>query len=140
MNCPRKTNLHSLCKSTLRGFSALLLGVFVMITSTQNGLNLVIYEVAKPYIVEKYCVNRDAPEMHCNGKCHLAAMMKAEEPDQQAPAELPVPEFKYQTVVFLPATEVGQTEPEGLPVLYFATNFRLPSAVKNGIFHPPRIS
>lgn len=28
-------------------------------------------------ITEKYCVNKDKPMLHCNGKCHLAKQLKA---------------------------------------------------------------
>lgn len=27
------------------------------------------------YIIEKYCVNKDVPEMSCNGKCHLSKQL-----------------------------------------------------------------
>ncbi|SHM91437.1 hypothetical protein SAMN05720268_1367 [Polaribacter sp. KT 15] len=30
------------------------------------------FELNIDYIIEKYCVNKDAPELQCNGKCHLA--------------------------------------------------------------------
>ena len=29
------------------------------------------YELNIDYITAKYCVNKDKPEMQCNGKCHL---------------------------------------------------------------------
>lgn len=33
------------------------------------------------YIVDHLCVNRNHPEMHCNGKCQLKKMIKKEEHD-----------------------------------------------------------
>lgn len=32
---------------------------------------LAYFELNIDYIVETYCINKDKPEMHCNGKCHL---------------------------------------------------------------------
>jgi hypothetical protein len=29
------------------------------------------YVMNEQAIAEKYCVNKDKPQMHCNGKCHL---------------------------------------------------------------------
>ena len=29
------------------------------------------YELNKRSITEQYCVNKNKPQMHCNGKCHL---------------------------------------------------------------------
>jgi hypothetical protein len=30
------------------------------------------YELRKEYIIKVYCVNKDRPELHCDGKCYLA--------------------------------------------------------------------
>lgn len=37
---------------------------------------LVYYGLNINYIIEKYCVNKDKPELHCNGKCHLAKQLE----------------------------------------------------------------
>ena len=34
--------------------------------------NVVYYETHLSEIIEKYCVNKDKPELQCNGQCHLA--------------------------------------------------------------------
>lgn len=34
------------------------------------------YSLNKEYIIETYCENKEAPEMHCDGKCHLAKQVK----------------------------------------------------------------
>ena len=33
---------------------------------------IVYYQLNIDYIIETYCVNKDKPELQCNGKCHLA--------------------------------------------------------------------
>ncbi len=38
--------------------------------------NVVYYQLHINEIVEKYCVNKDKPELQCNGKCHLAQQIK----------------------------------------------------------------
>lgn len=48
------------------------------------------YHINKKSITEKYCENRDKPQMHCNGHCYLAKQLKqAEEKDA------PVPNFNH---------------------------------------------
>lgn len=38
------------------------------------------------YIAKNLCVNRNKPQLHCNGKCHLVKKMNEEErKDQQSP-------------------------------------------------------
>ncbi|MBQ0788969.1 MAG: hypothetical protein KBT69_15830 [Oceanihabitans sp.] len=34
------------------------------------------YELNIDYIVDTYCVNKDKPELQCNGKCHLAKQLQ----------------------------------------------------------------
>jgi hypothetical protein len=32
---------------------------------------LLYFQMNIDAIIQKYCVNKDKPQMHCNGKCHL---------------------------------------------------------------------
>ncbi|MBK9511602.1 MAG: hypothetical protein IPO04_20235 [Cytophagaceae bacterium] len=34
------------------------------------------YQLRKDFIVKNYCVNKNRPEMHCDGKCYLAKQLK----------------------------------------------------------------
>ncbi|TBV26068.1 hypothetical protein DMZ43_09185 [Meridianimaribacter sp. CL38] len=34
------------------------------------------YELNIDYIIETYCINKDKPELECNGKCHLATQIQ----------------------------------------------------------------
>lgn len=40
---------------------------------------LVKYEFTKDFIIENYCVNKDKPKLHCDGKCYLAKQLQAAE-------------------------------------------------------------
>ena len=61
------------------------------------------------YIIEKYCVNKDAPQLSCNGKCHLSKQLQistTEEDDSKAISTLgesffPVFLQKLEAVNFL---------------------------------------
>lgn len=43
------------------------------------------YEFNKEFIIKNYCVNKDRPQLHCDGKCYLAKKLKAaqEKEEQQ---------------------------------------------------------
>ncbi len=57
-------------RSALRLFVVLGLGL-----STQSLLLLqTAFELRRDYIAEHLCVNRDQPELKCNGKCYLRAV------------------------------------------------------------------
>lgn len=45
---------------------------------------LVYFELNLDYIVQKYCVNKDKPMLHCNGKCHLKKQMSLGTEDHSA--------------------------------------------------------
>lgn len=45
------------------------------------------YEVNQQYIASTFCVNKDKPEMHCNGKCYLANKLKQAEEKEKRQAE-----------------------------------------------------
>lgn len=36
------------------------------------------FYVNQEYIAKKLCVNRDKPQLHCNGKCHLTKQLREE--------------------------------------------------------------
>lgn len=101
------------------------------------------YMVNYDYIVNTLCENKDKPEMHCNGKCHLSKeLANAAESNNHIPAdgkivktEIPqvliseiIPEFNFsrETESFT-RKEVGY-----LPVLFS-------SLFSFKILHPPKV-
>lgn len=44
---------------------------------------IVDYIINKDYIAEHYCVNKDNPEMDCDGKCYLVKQLKQASDDQE---------------------------------------------------------
>ena len=98
------------------------------------------YQLRKEYIIEFLCINRDKPELQCEGKCHLKKeLKKSEQSDKQAnekarKQELPVTLY-CQALFRLPAhDEIHITAP--------ATPFRLghPLKIAFSVFHPPRFA
>lgn len=63
----------------MRRIVAFTLVVALLISSAAKTMLLADYLLNKEYIAKVLCINRDKPEMHCNGKCHLAKQLKAQE-------------------------------------------------------------
>lgn len=40
---------------------------------------LAYFQLNIDYIIDTYCINKDEPEMACNGKCHLSKMITPSE-------------------------------------------------------------
>lgn len=41
------------------------------------------YELNKSFVIENFCVNKEKPELKCDGKCFLAQQLKAEKERQE---------------------------------------------------------
>jgi hypothetical protein len=59
----------------------LLIFATLLPTVSQWG-TIAYYNVNKEYIARVLCVNRDKPDLHCDGKCYLAKRLKAQQDKQ----------------------------------------------------------
>jgi len=96
------------------------------------------FEINSSYIAKELCVNKNKPELHCNGKCYLINKLKqAQEKEQKQ-------EHQFQKVQLQEAIVT-------LPFVFkqyviAATSFRIPLttgmpvAKVNSIFHPPQFA
>ena len=59
---------------------------------------VVDYQLNKARITALYCVNKARPQLHCNGKCHLAQQLRrAESGDKKAPTSA-LAKIKYEVL------------------------------------------
>jgi hypothetical protein len=115
----RLTAVILLIVNLLFNFSAILVQV-------SFGLN-------QGYIAKEFCVNKNRPELHCNGQCYLKKKLKqAEEKEQKQ--NLKVQEQSFPVTNFYVFTRY-----------YFKTSIALPNAsaktlpaVGGSVFHPPQ--
>lgn len=71
----------SIVKSIL---SFMLLGIF-MLHSFSKGIIYLDYQLHKDYIASTLCENKDKPEMHCDGQCHLKKQLEEDDEKDQSP-------------------------------------------------------
>ena len=68
-------------------FLAFFLVALMLLQILGQEVLVVDYQLNKARITELYCVNKARPQLHCNGKCHLAQQLrKADGADKKAPA------------------------------------------------------
>ena len=72
--------------------SILALLTFVYI-QTFNSMVWMNYEINKSQIIEKFCVNKEKPEMHCEGTCHMKKMMLSKDKEKETEALVFLPEI-----------------------------------------------
>ncbi|ADQ18906.1 hypothetical protein [Leadbetterella byssophila] len=57
--------------------------VFVMLLCLmKNSLLYTLYSVNQEVFVELFCINKDRPELHCDGKCELSKILKEKEKEK----------------------------------------------------------
>ena len=100
-----------------------------------KSLILVNYEINKKEITEKYCINKDKPQMHCCGKCMLKRKLAEQEEQQKSPA---YPDIKTDIQLYCTGNSFAFYPGEISQGNLISTYHILHSLLKGGgIFHPP---
>jgi hypothetical protein len=60
----------------MRTFFAYFFLILILWPSWKMGLVLVWFKANQSFIAKELCINKDRPEMHCNGKCFLMTKMR----------------------------------------------------------------
>lgn len=96
------------------------------------------YQFNQKYIAANLCVNRDKPQSHCNGKCHLKKMMKKTEKEGEQQGQSSSSESLNFVFFLIP----GQVQLRCLFPVIVSTTYAPHNIVYSGsylrdIFHPP---
>lgn len=119
---------------------ALLLLALLFIKAMIVPALFVNYELRKDFIIKNYCVNKDRPELHCDGKCYLAKQIKAAEQQDEKQAtdtflnKIFEVETKVGLIHFLFEPAVSYLSEE----VFFNYMSHFSAAYKGSIFHPPQ--
>lgn len=113
--------------------------VLVLVASTQSvRVVRAAFELDREAIAERLCVNRDRPELDCNGSCQLSRMLREQQDgeDRQTQAvleiALSVTPFVASAAPVPPPPAVATPSPTPGATLTFAEGVTPP------VDHPPR--
>lgn len=82
---------------------SLFLAAIMMYNSLHISFMYAYYYLDRVDFIEKLCVNKDKPEMKCNGKCHLKKVVKEETGDD---GKVPFKRSDFKEIILF---VVGQT-------------------------------
>jgi len=124
----------------MRSILAYILLIATLLPTFSQWGTIAYYHANKEYIARVLCVNRDKPELHCDGKCYLAQRLKTQQEKQDKRTTERVqnmPEFQLfcQTsfqFAFRPVVGDGLTR---LPAYLLKTY----AAPQTGLLQPPRV-
>ncbi|AWW00713.1 hypothetical protein [Arcticibacterium luteifluviistationis] len=100
------------------------------------------YELRKDFIIENFCVNKERPELNCDGQCYLAKQLKAaqEHDENEATATFVDKLLGFECVSGNADWHFSQTvvitELQGLIAGHQHLNG---SELAFSIFHPPKV-
>ena len=99
------------------------------------------YEINKKYIAEVLCENKDKPEMHCNGKCHLKKQLKkANDVPENEPLSVPVVSNIKELVTLLYERKPFCLKQKNIAktIVSYIVNYQF--LFEQSIFHPPKVN
>ena len=68
----------------IKRFILLIFALVILVQSTIQTIIAINWKINQTYLTEKYCINKDQPELKCNGNCYLAKQLKKYESDVTA--------------------------------------------------------
>lgn len=68
----------------LKQVSIILLVAMLSLKAMVAPILVLDYEFRKDFIIKNYCINKNRPEMHCDGKCYLAKRLKAAQEKEES--------------------------------------------------------
>jgi len=106
-----------------------------------SGRYMVMFEfyLNQEYIVKNLCVNRDKPQMHCNGKCHLRKQLNAEDKKDQ---DNPERRAENKSEIFYADTHFINIVPSFRTITithHTPLSIGTPTDAAAVIFHPPTV-
>lgn len=117
---------------------AVFLTALVLLQTFSQELRVVDYQLHKERITELFCVNKAKPQLHCNGKCHLAKQLRKAADEESKVPNGAVAKLKFEA---LPLLRFQVARPVSYPAA--PPRFALLRAARyafspvHGIFHPP---
>ncbi|MDE3740890.1 hypothetical protein [Maribacter polysaccharolyticus] len=112
--------------------------VLTLASSLKVAGTLSYYALFTDDFIDRYCVNKERPELHCDGKCYLAKMLLQESNDDHPPINIEL--LKNETILFLeksPAFEIISNQ--GSAIANYQYNDRYEYCYLKEVTHPPRL-
>ena len=117
---------------------ALSVTILILFNSTRVSLTYAYYKLDPVGFIEALCVNKDKPELQCNGKCHLNKVLKSQDKDQDIPEnvvdfkELLLYTITLEKIIFKPKNDLKKQNTSIYKNLYSYNSI-------NDCFHPPQV-
>ncbi len=125
-------------RSIFRGISVVIIVMFICSINIKS-LVTINYFINQSEIIELFCINKDKPQLECNGKCHLATQLITIDENQEEKPFFPsgnLVNWDLQYVIV--NTDIKLSQGDYIEREY-ATDFRFSNIAKGhfSILSPP---
>ncbi|MGV3538862.1 MAG: hypothetical protein ACO1OQ_03575 [Rufibacter sp.] len=113
----------------------------VMLTQAFSKVFVLLdYQANKEFITKFLCINREKPQLHCNGKCYLMQKLKKAEQAENAAGQKEQKQKQDITLYFQPlaASQPALTRSNPSSFSFFCAGKT--SGAHLAVFHPPQIT
>lgn len=106
---------------------------------------LVYFKINQDKIVAAHCVNKNKPEMHCNGHCHLkkelerSQILTDDDSSENSQRRMPQIQFDFLIAVFPSEENKIDVDAFHLTELEWQHRFELITAESDSFWHPPKV-
>ena len=114
----------------------------ICLQSVQGFITMSYWKYNQTEITEKYCENKTKPKLKCNGKCHLAKQLRAQD-NQDDSSKSSLPKFKKDIEINLIHQSIETLSFSKLDFslvqkssFFIVNNYAFNSV--NDCFHPPK--
>ena len=110
----------------------------ILLQSLGSLVVITAFEMNHDYIAKNLCINKNKPQMHCNGKCDMHKMLQKEESQNNSPVA-PVKE-KTEVLQFFQSSELSFVNPvvELSSTINIYTENKI-TGFTSAVFHPPSL-
>ena len=109
----------------------------VLLFQTVSSIGLLAgYYLNREYIAEFLCINKQKPELKCNGKCYLKKQLSQND-EGHAKAPQRIKEQK-EVILFLEKTVTAKSIPAAGLKIYMVDSSKESGSFLTEIFHPPQ--
>ena len=68
----------------IKSIGAIIMVIMLFMKAMVAPILFLDYELRKDYIIQNFCINKDKPKLHCDGKCYLAKRIAAADKQEES--------------------------------------------------------
>jgi len=122
----------------MKKWSAIIL-VILLVFNTFNEYSIFVsFKLNQNKLTELFCINKDKPELKCNGKCHLSTVIESNQENEESPYSN-TNETREASVLFIELIKpynLNALEQKNSTVFKYI--FPLKENDLKSVFHPPK--